>query len=176
MKKLLWILIIAPLLICGNCDRNDPPKPKPQLPPVTTTGEETFACKINGEVWTRHWLNPVSGSYDGSLNSLILFAENRPVDEAFRIELYDRVIGTGTYQLYDSTMFRTPVIFFAGKDSKKYYGDYRVDSLHRGTIKILRADVDSPYIIAGTFEFDAVNDSGEVVHITEGRFDHRYAY
>ena len=44
---------------------------------------------------------------------------------------------------------------------------------YTGKIKFTRIDIPRN-IVSGTFEFDAVDEEGNVVHITEGRFDKKF--
>ena len=48
MKKLFIFPFL--LLLFSQCGEDEYVPPK-ELPPLTTTGENTFACKINGENW-----------------------------------------------------------------------------------------------------------------------------
>lgn len=46
--------------------------------------------------------------------------------------------------------------------------EYKTSNVNTGVINVTHYDGN---IISGTFSFDAANDSGEIVHVTEGRFD-----
>ena len=48
--------------------------------------------------------------------------------------------------------------------------NYKTNSIQKGELKILFHDKVKG-IIAGTFWFDAINSNGEIVKVTEGRFD-----
>lgn len=50
---------------------------------------------------------------------------------------------------------------------------YKTNTVYSGTLKILYHDIDK-YILGGTFEFDAVNEEGEVIEIRNGQFDLKY--
>ncbi|NBC06305.1 MAG: hypothetical protein GVY26_03830 [Bacteroidetes bacterium] len=58
-KFLLIIYLLAVPLLWGGCDKllfnaDEASIAQPgELPPITTTGERTFACKINGINWQR---------------------------------------------------------------------------------------------------------------------------
>jgi hypothetical protein len=52
---LTWLLAV-PLLWAG-CE-NTTPTPEQQLPGLTTTGENTFGCLVNGEAWLPEGGNP----------------------------------------------------------------------------------------------------------------------
>ena len=51
--------------------------------------------------------------------------------------------------------------------------DYKTNNIYQGKLEILHHDVEN-YIIGGTFEFDAINEKGEIVEIREGEFDLTY--
>jgi len=46
--------------------------------------------------------------------------------------------------------------------------EFKTDSLHKGAVAVTFYDTN---ILAGTFWFDAVNENGQVIHVTDGRFD-----
>mgnify|MGYP001627317650 CR=1 FL=1 len=45
---------------------------------------------------------------------------------------------------------------------------FRTDSEHTGTVEVKYFQNN---IIAGTFQFDATDGEGNIVHVTDGRFD-----
>jgi len=47
---------------------------------------------------------------------------------------------------------------------------YNTNSIQNGELKILFYDREKG-IITGTFWFDAINNNGEIIKVTEGRFD-----
>ncbi|HEX4374627.1 MAG TPA: hypothetical protein VHZ50_15095 [Puia sp.] len=54
MKKLFLIICCLWFLFLGiRCKKN--PQPAEVLPPITQTGANVFACKINGVVWIPHY-------------------------------------------------------------------------------------------------------------------------
>jgi hypothetical protein len=46
--------------------------------------------------------------------------------------------------------------------------EYHTDSTHTGTVTVTHY---TKTFTSGTFAFDAINGDGDVVHITDGRFD-----
>jgi len=50
---------------------------------------------------------------------------------------------------------------------------FKTNDIYFGTLEILYHDIDN-YILSGRFEFDAVNEDGEVIEIREGEFDLKY--
>ena len=48
----LLLVCLVLVLSAAKCQKdNDPPEEEDKLPPATQTGENTFGCKIDGEVW-----------------------------------------------------------------------------------------------------------------------------
>lgn len=50
---------------------------------------------------------------------------------------------------------------------------YKTNENFIGTLEILYHDINN-YILGGRFEFDAVNEDGEIIEIREGEFDLKY--
>ena len=179
MKRLLYILFLFPLLFTG-CELFDPPEPdepnssEEELPPVSFTGEGIFAMRVNGEAWLVDggFREEIDGSWDPQTGRLAVSAWKKSENQGPSIHL-DSVFGPGTYPLVYQ---RTPTgsIGSAAKWLSGSTGYYETDSTHIGTLTLIRADDEYPYVLSGTFEFDAVNEAGEVVQITDGRFDFYY--
>jgi hypothetical protein len=54
-----------------------------------------------------------------------------------------------------------------------FIDEYKTTSISKGELKISFFD-SLNRIVAGTFEYDAVNEKGEKVEVREGRFDMKY--
>ena len=178
MKRLLYFLFFFPLLFTG-CELFDPPEPdepnssEEELPPVSFTGEGIFAMRVNGEVWKiGGFMDEIDGNWDPQSGSLIVYARKKPEVQGPSISI-DSVFGPGTYPLVFSRHLSgstgSSAIWMSGST-----GYYKTDSTHTGTLTLIRADDEYPYVLSGTFKFDAVNEAGEVVQITDGRFDFYY--
>ena len=179
MKRLLYILFFFPLLFTG-CELFDPPEPdepnssEEELLPVSFTGEGTFAMRVNGEVWKiGGFMDEIDGSWEPQSGNLRVFGWKGGKNEGADIYV-DSVFGPGTYPL----LFIGNSTGGAGNAARWYppgsASSYETDSTHTGTLTLIRADDEYPYVLSGTFEFDAVNEAGEVVQITDGRFDFYY--
>ena len=178
MKRLLYILFLFPLLFTG-CELFDPPEPdepnssEEELPPVSFTGEGIFAMRVNGEVWKiGGFMDEIDGGFDSQSGFLRVNSWNEPENQGVVFHL-DSVSGPGTYPLVFSR-YQSGSIGSAARWYPGSAGSYGTDSTHTGTLTLIRADDEYPYVLSGTFEFDAVNEAGEVVHITDGRFDFYY--
>ena len=182
MKHPLLCLCLAACLL--SCCKDD--TPEPSLPPITTTGANTFGCRINGKVWlpsprpngklpqiegglVERYANggPEKNWYD-----LLIFAY-RQDGSGFQLNL-SRINSPGRYPL-----FFTSCVFAACIQMPSYgyhYGagsKYSAMSIVENEINLLRYDTLNK-IFSGTFSFKAKAFSGaklDTISITEGRFD-----
>jgi len=142
-----------------------PIPPSNTLPPITQTGANTFGCKVNGQVWlpTTVWVDYHNGGMVISANNWYGFHS----DVIITISEFT-AFKPGNYELSANTSYISKGSYRNGKDM------YYTDSIYLGNLTINRLDsVNS--ILSGTFSFDAKNAStGEVIHVTEGRFDNKY--
>jgi hypothetical protein len=167
MKKVLITLYILAL---SGCSKEEAPKdPVDSLPPITQTGENTFACLINGKPFFSSYRRraiysgtsmTISGSRrdDIGLRSVSL--------QAFDVEL----IGEGTYLLQSKKGGNFTGIYLVD-------GGLTIDTSTKddfpGILIITRLDLDE-FIISGTFKFTVEDDSGNLYEITDGRFDLKF--
>lgn len=180
----IFLLLVFGLNGCSN-DDDAPKDPISQLPPATQTGENTIGCLVNGEPLLpkgslgqnrQCFYQLVDGEYYFGLSfsydkqdiqkSLSIFFSKIQLSEQFYIIDKDVVnnpdfIGGAGYYYYTTN-------FFEGGD------EYVTNNNITGEFKITKLDEEN-FIISGTFWFDAINDNGEIIHITEGRFDMQYA-
>lgn len=175
MKAFLNILTsLLILVIFGGCEKG------PELTPITQDGRNTFSCKVNGKVWVPDakgsifvTVKPINGgflrnSFSNSLNiSLVTYRSNG--DE---IDIYLKLPIVGIHNLEKSTKRR-------GDDfNPENYGwyhssenkNYMTSNTKTGRVTITKADTISG-IISGTFDFVAATTSGEIVKVSDGRFD-----
>ena len=180
MKRLLYFLFFFPLLFTG-CELFDPPEPdephssEEKLPPVSFTGENIFAMRVNGEAWRIDggYREELDGSWDPQTGRLLILAFKKGKNQGVEVSIKG-ALSQGTYPL---TLTR--IVNGGHGSAARWYppgsaGSYGTDSTHTGTLTLIRADDEYPYVLSGTFEFEGVNEAGEVVHITDGRFDFYY--
>lgn len=178
MKKLLLLLtIISSFSCCNNDDDNTPTNPIDQLPPATQTGAQTFGCLINGEAF----VPPSFGSNAPS-------AFYQFVDGAYTLgisagtgggtELKSINIGCLDMPLIEETNYNL-LEFVTGNYFGEYYlgggnGEiYSTTVNNPGTLTITRFDQEN-FIISGTFNFTVLDNDGNEINITNGRFDMNY--
>ncbi len=175
MKKkrhYLIAIIVVIIITASGCKKTT----QEQLPPETHVGAFTFGCKVDGKIYTAIGKLPGFGGLNLNpqyvhfslmpLDLLDISAQNYLTDLRIRFEfIFQYKDSLGTYFLKTGDGF-----FYDGKTS------YRTTNIHSGsvTIKYFNGSFNPPTfatVVAGTFEMDAVNGEGKVVHITEGRFD-----
>ena len=192
-KFLLFTWLLAVPLLWGGCNwlgsDDDEPNIEPidwdaeeTLPEITTTGENTFGCLVNGEVW-----RPRGGPFWG-------------LDRQFSFEYHEP---TGSFEVRCKRTIENE----AGVDSllqriylfSKMSNGKAVDSLFQADffdqdkcsgniLDPMTLSKDLPYhfellylnttenIISGTFSFVATKeDCQDTIHVTDGRFDIKYA-
>jgi hypothetical protein len=178
MKKLILLTLIA--LTLASCKKKETPKkPIDQLPPLTHVGANTAGCLINGKAFvpTNH-LMPLSCNYymqqyfglsmlhriNNITNSVrIKVNANLQVGSTYRLTVEDYISGQdGNWASHKKDSEPAP--------SANHYG---TNDTNYGELTITHHDYDHA-TISGTFWFDAVNSEGEVVHVTDGRFDCEY--
>lgn len=186
--KAKFILHITFLLVLVSgvygCKKHGPAGPT--LPPLTHEGKNTFGCLVNGAVYLPKvslFRSPVScyyqklyegpdgfvfvvqGRFKGNNNchssSVTLYLDSiaLQIGRTFPLAAYSTGKCEGSYLFTEDcgTTMRT----YATKDNAN------------GEVVITGFD-DLKGIVSGTFWFDAVDDSGDTIHITQGRFDMQY--
>ena len=177
MKKILLFFLSA--LIC-SCEKDE------ELTSINGDGTGGMSCILNGTI-----LNPSGGGIGGNKTCRIDYIPDEQIyffavgftSDQFGFSSVDAVavnidldnlegktfdlIGNGNIQ--DSYGSVTKGSFDV--DGR----NYSTSLVRKGTLTILHYDKED-YTISGTFEFEAENDFGEVIIITEGRFDSRLGY
>ncbi len=175
MKQVkLLLLIIVCTNIFASCKKTNTTTDEPQLPPETHTGAYTFGCKVDGKVYTASGLGGLLASQSVKYSyytdsSIIISVAN--TDSKFNLRIIFKYLGTlGIYilksspnkgEFYDNSNGSIP----GGSNT------YTTDSLNNGNINIKYFTATIGGIAAGTFEMNAMNSNGSIIHITEGRFD-----
>ncbi|WP_435138435.1 DUF6252 family protein [Formosa sp. A9] len=179
MKKLLLILTVLTTLYSCSEDDDQPTNPIDQLPPVTQTGEQTFGCLINGEPFVppvfgrnapKAFYQLVDGAYflgiSASINSSPLKSLGIGADA---ISIKENMSYTFTQEDKDNPAFYARYLLGGGINA-----EYTTTIVHSGIINISKFDEDN-FIISGTFEFEAEEiNTGEIIQVSEGRFDLNY--
>ena len=144
------------------------------LPPITHTGENVMACRVNGKV-----IIASENSDDMASASTVKFSYS-PDNELLYIA---GVFASPRYDVEISFKYEDSLGVYPILNQYPYFGyfwdytksispndsnQFHPDKVHTGSVNVLYND---GKIISGTFAFDGVNRKGKVVHITDGRFD-----
>ena len=169
-------LLCLCLLLLTQC--KDPPPAPPQnpvslLPPETQTGQRTFGCIVNGQVWT-----PAGSPLGGSLfktqyfNQQLTVSANRAVtvngistDQSIALNV--KTTAPGVYALTQ------PSGDFANLIDLVTNCTYYTRSTAAGTLEITQLDLVNR-IVSGRFSFTLETPGCGQVVVTDGRFDSRF--
>lgn len=172
-------VLIAIALCLFNCNNDDDNKKPPidQLPPMTTTGENTIGCLVNGEPFTDSGLmNNFYQFVDGEF-FLVINWEEGPNNNYKDGQLALSGIEVMENQMYilDKSSFIDGDYTGSGatftSNSEDIFGQYETNMNYTGQIKFTKFD-NTNNIMSGTFEFEAQEIiTGETISITNGRFD-----
>jgi hypothetical protein len=171
----LVVLVLSITLTSSRCKKQNT---EPQLPPETTTGVMTFGCKVNGKVFV-----PKGSLVGPGLFAQYIYLGSGPdggwflnIGAANRIDEPNTDIAIAT-----DSLFLAEGMSYTLKKQKGYaYGQYgsgiffyQMRSNDSGNLYITKHD-QVQRILSGRFSFTASRSTGDLVKITEGRFDVRY--
>jgi hypothetical protein len=169
-----YLIIILAFIACKNDDYNNTGNPLDQLPPITTTGENTFGCLLDGEAFLPGGTpNPLDCVYQ-FINGEFYFG----LQGNNRDELNNNVrisIGTVALELVEGeefTLLENETGNAMGRFSYATNATYTSQN-NSGVLKITRLDTENN-IVSGTFSFDIIDFEGNLREIREGRFDMQY--
>jgi hypothetical protein len=183
MKKKLYILLLLfPLwglggLSCNNDDDNSTQDPLSQLPPMTTTGENTIGCLVNGEPFTDSGLMNNFYQFVNGEHILVINWTQGP-NSSYKdgqlvlkgILIQENVVYTLKHSSYVDGDYMGGGATFTSNISE-LFGQFETNQNFTGEIYFTRFDDDNN-IMSGTFSFEAQEIfSNEIVSITNGRFD-----
>jgi hypothetical protein len=177
MKKCILPLLFG-IAFSGTSCSEDPPAPQPSLPPITQTGENTFGCYVNGELWLPKGNFQTPDKFASYYYNSLQINANRVGHNPFT------AIRMNFGKVYSDTSF----VIHNYTDSASYqYFNYAsayeptgpiqfFDALflNSGELHLTRFDTVNR-IVSGTFFFTARDTvSGDSVNIQDGRFDLRF--
>ena len=147
-----------------------------QLPLATHIGADVIGCKINNQVYVFSGAGlKFSQGNTGVIYYLaydsVFSCTGVTLNPHFNLQLnctFQPTLGTQIIHPNSSAAWGAQFSFFPGTTMTNNSNTFFTDSLHNGTITFTYYD---GIIIAGTFEFDAINGNDSVIHVTEGRFD-----
>lgn len=180
----LFLLLLGISILTGtvSCKKYQPPKPDNPygLPDATQSGQDIFACLVNGKPW-------IAGNIDEAVvgtvhpNSLDVSGILSTGDEVEQMGLViyqsiDNIEINIPYNLSDTAIIRSEMSgggdsCFAG--SAYAYGSPFYVYAVSGQLVITKLDT-ARQIVSGTFWMDIPSPYCDTVKITDGRFDIRY--
>lgn len=160
---------------CNNDDDNSSNNPISQLPPATQTGENTFGCLINGEVFVPDNLPNSTNCFYQFLNGGYFFTV-RASNQDDNFNSYSIALKTEQKQIFEGETYNLlePL-------PNKAYGTYSLvgmlsytDDMNTGELTISKLDFENN-IVSGIFWFDIEHPTtGEILEIRDGRFDMQF--
>ncbi|HEX4877223.1 MAG TPA: hypothetical protein VFV31_11175 [Chitinophagaceae bacterium] len=173
MKNILPAGLLV--LIFASCK-----KEVTELPPETQTGANTFAAKVNGEIWVPQGFGPFPANNLLEVRKLgpnmYIHARNfsrSPKETEFEFFLMD-VTGPGVYRLNSTSSYPTQAVSYGYyvKRNLTPTNEFMTSATHTGTVTITKLDTVN-FIVSGTFQFTASDIFGAdpPITVSEGRFD-----
>lgn len=176
MKHITIITLLLALLLLVNCEDNFPD----ELPPITTTGENTFGALMNGEVYVPNGsllqfaidfdFPSKDNNYQFLINTVRSSNETELDDARIRI-LQPNVRAIGIYEIFKASADYQLISYI----HEERYDTSQFNACKElvGELNIIHLDTISK-IISGTFELNLTELDPPVekcLEITEGRFD-----
>ncbi len=183
MKPVIVLLFIIASVTACKKHTVTPVNQLSLLPPATQTGARTFGCLINGQAFVPGNQSILEGpdlqcdyEYVGGGYYFEVKCSNRYSDGSYKllgVETDSLTISTGQYL----KLTGSPTAGFAGgaydifSSSGNFY--YSTFPTLTGLLTITKLD-SIKQIVSGTFYFNVLNNVGDTVKITNGRFDMPY--
>jgi len=181
---LLFILSFA--LLSSSCKKHviQPVNQLSLLPPATQTGANTFGCLVNGQAFVPKNRSILQGPdlqcnyiYTAGGYHLTVAGGNKSSNG----NITDIIVGTDSLAIAEGETLHFNT-FVSGNAQASYTlysfdntrGDqYATNNTVSGQLVITKLDP-TKQIVSGTFYFNAVNNKGDSVKVTDGRFDMPY--
>jgi hypothetical protein len=176
LQKLLISLILVFILMGAQCNK--------ELPPETQTGERSFGCLVNGEVF-----KPKGSGLTNVLTCFYQYIYNSPTGFVFALDATKEgdgcsftsiTIGADSVKLEEGKVYKL-VSFGKGNVNGQFSYVLGCGNIlssftsaqNTGELYLKKFD-EANQIVAGTFWFTVVKPNGDTVRITDGRFDMKY--
>ena len=167
------------MISCCKKEETTKKDPIDLLPPLTHRGANTAGCLVNGEAFLpassvlplkcdyyqqQYFDLAISKKINGNWHGVYI-----KVDKHLEVGHTYRLIEED-YMLGHPSDFGSYILSPTAPPNNEHYN---TTSAHYGELTITHHDFNNA-TISGTFWFDAVNADGDIVHITDGRFDCEY--
>jgi len=166
------VLVLISILSCTKTEEID------KLPPITMEGKNTFGCLVNGKAWIPEtdgglFNERLLSTYDSDVLSIQARLRDDDLSISQIVRFRAKFTAIGIYQIpppYPREMFTNsknkPMGTIECTSYKCIPEDTEIEILYINT---------SQRIISGTFSYkNLTNRCGDVLNITDGRFDVRY--
>jgi hypothetical protein len=174
MRVLIVCVLFTSLGLCISCDLGlgiHEPTELEKLPPLTTTGENTFGCLVNGEAFVVTNTSHISAFYQQKLLFISAGIDKNGIDKGVSFIVHETESETDTFNLTDTLNISCSYSDFS--DYPDSYCQFESENILVGEFNINSFDAEN-FIISGTFEFSTTTAQCDTVHITDGRFDVQY--
>lgn len=187
MKHLFTILffLCAFFLLCGSsCKKSKNSSPIDQLPPETQIGANTFGCLVDGKVFVPKGLG-LSPRLTCYYQYIYFPHENGYVfqvaanDKSMPSVLNSLNIGFDSMKVMEGKTYLLQKVYKGGaRGNYRHFTETSLDdfftySPSSGELVITKFD-EANQIVSGTFWFNAINNNGDTVYVTDGRFDMQF--
>lgn len=174
--KFLFLSLIALGLFFSCKDRD---QDNVVLPEVTQSGKNTAGALVDGKVWvaTTDYINPPDGTFCekfGNFYDIRLDfrkVANRSINRIYIKAQIENLELNKIYELNQNPDLNFNYASYTNNEGISY--STQPTSNYIGKLKIIRIDLQNQ-IVSGTFEFKAIDNNGNVVNITDGRFDKKF--
>ena len=159
------------LVACSNDDK--PENPVDALPPITQTGENTFACLINGKPFFSSKDRRASYTVANGAYTFGVYGSRRDEIGLRTVSIQGIDVDPlkeGTYTLKSEISGNFSAIYLIGGGITL---DTGTTDENPGLLTITRFDLEE-FIVSGTFEFSVIDDEGNTLNFTDGRFDLKF--
>ena len=170
MKTNIMLLFLC--LFCFSCKKTDNTA---QLPPITHTGANIVAFKLNGKVYivTKNQPSCLLCSYGITYsppdNTGLIYINANNENPRFEINIqFHFADSIGTYLIKGNYPNISYFYDYSNGTLSTGSNSFSTDSLRGGVLNVLYFD---GHIISGTFQFDEISSNDSIIHVTEGRFD-----
>jgi len=164
---LFAILVMACLVSCTIGAVEPDTEKESALPPITQTGERTFGCLVNGEVWVTKNSIKANAVYQFGVLQIGASIDELERDQSLGLRIDSSIISESVFMIDSTVGQNANAAFNNSTDGCDYDYNDTVD----GMIYISKFTLNRPKIVSGTFEFTTVTNNCDTIKVTEGRFD-----
>jgi len=162
------------IIMLSSCNKDPYQDGTPELPPITMEGKNTLGFLLDGKVWVPY--QESSGIFTPTLESILdqttnsLGVEARYKNSTDDNDLLNISVTIDNERIYSIPNEATINFFYNKYPNCRKFKPNAIDA----KIEIDRFDR-SERIVSGTFNLgDMVNDCGDTITITDGRFDLKF--